>query len=203
MQGLDPFDDDAVTAGARDPGAHRLQTFGEIDDFRLACRVAEGRRARGERCRHHQVLGARDGDDVEYELRPRQVRRPGVDIAVVEIDFRAHGLQALDVLVDGPEPDCASAGKRDSRFAAAREQGAQRQYRCAHGLDHFVRSKRPVDFCRRQRKRAIGLFRANSHLRQERPHRAHIVELRHVGKNERLRGEQRGAKDRQRRVFGA
>src|SRR5438105_903184 len=48
VQGLDPFDDDAVTAGARDPGAHRLQTFGEIDDFRLACRVAEGRRARGE-----------------------------------------------------------------------------------------------------------------------------------------------------------
>ena len=73
-------------------------------------------------------------------------RRPvRVDVAVLEVDGRAHRLEALDVLVDRPQSDRAAAGQRHARLAAAREQRPERQDRRAHRLDQLVRRERPVD----------------------------------------------------------
>src|SRR5258705_387370 len=82
----------------RDPGAHRVEAFGEVGHFGLARRILERGDALGERSGHHQVFGAGDGDDIEDERGPDEPPRLGVDIAVVEIDLGAQGLQPLDVL---------------------------------------------------------------------------------------------------------
>ena len=121
VQPLDALDHDAVGAGARDPRAHRDRGNGEVDDLGLARGVLEHGRAVGEHRRHHEVLGARHGDESNTNRAPLQPARARVDVAVLEIDLGAHRLQALDVLVHGPQADRAAAGQRHARLAAARD----------------------------------------------------------------------------------
>ena len=156
-----------------------------------------------ERRRHQQVLGAGDGRHVEHE--PRALEAPGgADVAVLQVDRRAHRLQALHVLVDRPQPDRAAAGQRHARLAAAREQRSEREDRRAHRLHELVRRQRPADAAGLE---PDGAGRAHverhAHLREQRFHRAHVVQHRHVGQRQRLLGQERGAEDRQRRVLGA
>ena len=53
------------------------------------------------------------------KMRAGQTPRLGVDIAVVEIDFGAHRLQTLDVLVDGRSPIAQPPGS-DTRASPQR-----------------------------------------------------------------------------------
>ena len=151
MQRRDAFDDDAIAAGAGDSRAHRNEAVGEVADLRLAGRVFQNRRPVRQGRRHHQILGPGHRDDIEHEACPRQTRRLGVDVTVIEIDLRAHRQQALDVLIDRPQPDGASSGQRYARLAAPREQRAEREYRRPHRLHHLVRRQRPVDLLRGKR----------------------------------------------------
>ena len=204
MQPLDAFDDDAIGACAADARAHRAKARGEVDDLRLARRVLQHGRAGGERRRHHQVLGAGDGDEVEHEARAGEPRRARADVAAVEIDLGAHRHEALDVQVDRTQADAASARQRHARFAAARDERAQREDRRAHRLHQLVGRERPVDRAGVERHLARRTGAApHAHLRQELFHRARVVELRHVGDRQRLGGQQRRAEDRQRGVLGA
>ncbi len=180
--------------------AHRRQARGEIDDFRLARGVFERRDAVGQRRRHHQVFRSGYRDDVERESRALEPGRAGVDVAVRQIDLRAHRLQALDVLVDRPQADRAAAGQRHARLAGARDQRSEREDRRAHRLHELVRRERPVDR-RRVERHGAGLagLHVDAHLREQRLHRLHVVQPRHVGERQRLGREQRRAQDRQAR----
>ena len=62
----------------------------------------------------------------------------GLDVAVLEVDLGAHGLQALQVLVDGPGADGAAAGQGHPGLAEAGQQRPQHQHRGPHGLDQLV-----------------------------------------------------------------
>ncbi len=128
----------------------------------------------------------------------------GIDVAVIEVDRGAHGLQALDVLVDGAQSDRTATGKRHARLAAASEQRTERQDRRAHRLHELVGRERPVDARSIEHDGArLRRVERNAHLRKERLHRAHVVQARHVGERQGLGREQRSAQQRQRRVFGA
>ncbi len=145
VQAIDTLDDDAIRSRAGDPRAHRDEAARQIDDFRLARGVLQRRRAVGEGGRHHQVLGAGDGHDVEHETRTGEAPRTRADVTVLEVDLDAHRGEPLHVLVDGAQADRAAAGQRDARLAAARDERPQRQDRRAHRLDELVGGERPVD----------------------------------------------------------
>ncbi len=194
MQPRDAFDLDAVGPGAGDPGAHRNEAAREIDDFGLARRVLERRRALGETSRHQQILGAGHGDQIENEPRARKPPRARADVAVLEIDLGAHRDEAFHVLVDGTQADRATAGKRYPRLAAARHERPQREDRRAHRLDELVGRERPID-TRGVEREGPGLARVvrDAHLGEQRQHRPHVVQPRDVGEDEGLGRQQRGA----------
>jgi hypothetical protein len=108
------------------------------------------------------------------------------------------------MLIDGTKADRAPAGQRHARLAAAGEQRPQGQDRRAHGLDELVGREGPVDSAGIEGN-GSGRDRVqrDAHLRQQRLHRPHVLEARHVREHERLRREQRRAEDRQRRILRA
>jgi hypothetical protein len=50
---------------------------------------------------HHQVFSTGNSNDIHNDMRAVQPLGFGVDITVLDIDLRPHGLQALDMLVYG------------------------------------------------------------------------------------------------------
>jgi hypothetical protein len=198
------FDRDPCRAGAVDARAHRREAACEIHDLGLTRGVLERRRPLGECRRHHQILGAGDRDEVEREAHAGQARGARADVAILQVDVHTHRLQALDVLIDRPQPDRASAGERDARFAATRDQRSERENRGAHRLHELVRRERPVDLRRIERGGAGGRrVDGDAHLREQPLHRPHVVQARKIGERQRLGSEQRCAKNRQRRVLRA
>ncbi len=203
VQTRDAFDRDAVGTRALDFRTHRDQAAREVHDLGLAGGVLEHRRAVGERGGHQQVLGAGDRHHVEHDSGAAQ-SAARADIAVLEVDHRAHRLQSLHVLVHRSQPDRTAPGQRYARLAATGQQRAKRQDRRAHRPDQFVRSERPVDArgVEADGARNAGVER-DAHLAEQRNHRPHVVQARHVGQDERFGCQQRGAQDRQRGVLGA
>ena len=68
------------------------------------------------------------------------LRRSGarLDVAVLDVDVGAHGLQARDVDVDRTRADRAAARQRHVGAAEARQQRTQHQDRRAHGLHQLI-----------------------------------------------------------------
>ena len=128
---------DPVGAGAAHVGAHLQQHLGELDDLGLARGVLDHRLALGEARRHHHVLGAVHGREVEGDARAAQPRGARLDVAVVEAELGAERLEALQVLIDRAHADRAAARLRDARRAEARDQRSEHQERGAH-LAHQV-----------------------------------------------------------------
>jgi hypothetical protein len=94
----------------------------------------------GQHGRHHEVLGARDGDSVEVHHRAAKAfRGAGFDVAMRLADARAKLFQPENVQVDGPVPDGAATRQRNARAPATGHQRPQHQARGAHGLHQFVR----------------------------------------------------------------
>ena len=87
---------------------------------------------------HHEVLGAGDGHRLQHQ--PRALQAPGarLDVAVLDVDVGAHGLQARHMDVDRARADGAAAGQRHIGRAEARHQRPEHQDRGAHGLDQLV-----------------------------------------------------------------
>ena len=127
-----------------------------------------------------------------------------MDVALLDRDLGAHRLQALDVLIDRPRPDGAAAGQRHARLAAARDERPEDEDRGAHGLDHLVGGDRIVEAAAVE-DHAIDTVHghADAHAAEQAQHGRNVVELRHIGKMQRLGGEQRRAENRQRGVLGA
>src|SRR6185503_57060 len=92
---------DGAGSRAFNPRAHSDEQGGEVGDFRLAGAVLHKGFAFGEDGGHEQVFGAGDGDLVEVDVSAFEPLGAGLDVSVLVIDGCAHGLQALDVEVDG------------------------------------------------------------------------------------------------------
>ena len=60
-------------------------------------------------------------------------------------DFRPHGFQTFQVLVDGARADGAAAGQADFCFAEAGKGRAEDEDRGAHGFYQLVRSASVID----------------------------------------------------------
>jgi hypothetical protein len=181
MQPLDALDDDTVGAGAADLRSHADEEVREIHDFGLARRILEHRFAVGERCRHHEVLGACHGDRLEHQSRAAQPPRARLDVAVLDVNVGAHRLQARHVDVHRAGSDGASAGERYVGGAEAREQGAEHQNRGAHGLHQLVGREMLLDA------RGVHLDahllvdrERDAHAAQQLDHGRDVLQMRHV-----------------------
>src|SRR5690606_29954337 len=141
LEALDAFDDDDVRAGARDVRAHLVEDPRELLDLGLTRGIHEGRSPAGEGRGRHEVLGAGDRGDVEADLGGAQAPRGHVHVhvAVAKVHDGAHGLEALEVLVDGPSADRAAARQRDRGLAVAGDERPEHEHGGSHLLDEVVR----------------------------------------------------------------
>ena len=197
---LDPFDRDAVGSGALDARAHRDQHGRQIDDLGLPRRVLDDRLALGERCRHHQVFGAGHGHHVGDDARALQAPAFPIDardhVALLDRDGRAHRLQALDVLIDRPLPDRATARQRYMRFAEAGQHRAEHQDRRAHRLDEVVGGFERGNRIGAQRDPVLAALDRHAHAFEQLKHGADVAQVRHVQNFQRLARQQARREDR-------
>src|SRR5450631_411393 len=203
-QPLHTLDDDLVGARALDLGAHGAQKIGEIHDFRLARRVLQHRLAFGQHRGHHQVLRAGYGDGLQHQPCPFEALGARLDVAVFDVNVGTHGLQAGDVNIDRAGPDGAPAGQGYVRGPKAREQGAEHQNRCAHGLHELIGSKvfpdrRRIDF----NAHFLVDGHPDAHAAEQLDHGGDVVKVWHVGDGHRTVGQQTGSQYRQSGIFGA
>ena len=138
VQALHAVNHQAMRADAADARTHFDQHIGQIGDFRLARGIFQNRLSmRQHRC-HQQVFRSRNGNHVggdacaTHQATTRTVfagrlavfvqnRCLRMDVAVFNIDTRAHRLQAFDVLIDRTRANRAATGQRHPRFAKTRE----------------------------------------------------------------------------------
>jgi hypothetical protein len=195
-------DADDVGTRAIDPRAHRREAARQVDHLGLARRVLEDRGAFGKRRSHHEILGAGDRDEVHDDARAAQALGGSVHVTVVDRDGRAHGLQALNVLIDGARADGAAAGQGHLGTPAAGEERAEDQHRGAHGFDQLVGGGRLGNLPRPQGEPVFGrTLDFHPHLAKKLRHRRDVHQPRHPGERERPGGQERGAHDRQRGVL--
>ena len=189
--------------------AHLDEHLSQVGDLGLLRGVFQHRLALGQAGGHDEVLGAGHGDHVGGDARALQPRgavgQARQHVPMLDVDERAHGLQALDVLIDRPRSDGATARQRHLGATKARQQRAQRQHRRAHGLDQLVRCLgRDGQGGVKAHAAALAMrVDLHAHVLQQLAHGAHVVQARHVDEPDRLGREQRGAHLGQRRVLGA
>ena len=104
LQGLDTLNVNSAAAMAFNFGAHANQHFGQVGDFGFLRGVFEYRLALCQRSCHQKVFGSCDGDHVggnacAFES-SSAVGQTGHHVAMLNGNLGAHGLQALDVLID-------------------------------------------------------------------------------------------------------
>ena len=121
MQALNAGDDEAIGADAIDFCAHGHEQVRQVRDFRLARGIVKNGFAFRQRGCHQQVFRAGDGDHVGDDARALELSGFRMDVAGFDRDLRAHRLQTLDVLVDGPRTDRTAARQRHLRLAKARQ----------------------------------------------------------------------------------
>ena len=119
-------------------------------------------------------------------------------------DRRAHRLKSLDVLIDRAHADRAPTGQRNAGLTATRQQRAQHQHRGTHGLDQLIRCKRIIQAAGIQLDAEFFVDRnPHAHLCQQRQHRRHVVQMRHVRNTQRFGAKDGRAQYRQSGVFCA
>ncbi len=126
-----------------------------------------------------------------------------MNVALFDLDLGPHRLQPLDVLVDRAGTDGAAAGQGNPGFAATGDERTEDEDRRTHGLDHLVGSHRVIQAIAIEHQAVGAIHRnANAHIAEQTQHGRDVVEMRHIGQVQRIGGEQRGAKNRQRGVLG-
>ncbi len=112
LEAGDALDDDCGGPLAGDLGAHGVQAFGQVGDFRLAGAIGHHRRAVCQHGRHQGVFGGADGNERKRDFGAFQAaRRLGEDIAFVHVDMGAQGFQRLEVQVNRTGANRAAAGQ--------------------------------------------------------------------------------------------
>ena len=203
VQSVDAANADDVRAGAGNSGPHGDQAVGQIDHFGLAGGVLDHGFAFRQAGSHHQVFRARHRHHVREQSGSLQSGRPGMDVAVLDGDFGAHRLQALDVLVHRPGADGATARQRHARFTAARHQRAEHQYRRPHGLDQFIGCHSVVNAPAIEANGIAAALDLHSHLRQQTEHGGDVVEIGNIAERYRVTGQQGQSQQWQGGVLGA
>ena len=133
------LDLDDRRAGSLDRGAHLVEQVGEVHDLGLAGGIVDDGRALGTHRGHHEVLGGTHAGKVKRDCGARQpMRRSGVDVAVVEVEIDAEGLQAQDVHVDLARADVAAARHGHSGLSEAPQQRPEHGGRGAHLRNQLV-----------------------------------------------------------------
>ena len=190
-------------ADAADFRAHFDEAFGQVDDFGFDGAVFQNGGAFGEGCRHQQVFRAAHCYHVHHHAAAFQTAF-GFDVAVFDGDFRPHGFEAFEVLVDGARTDGAAAGQADLGFAETRQRRAEHEDGGAHGFDQFVGGagvvdRAAVDF---EFMDVVGQH-ARAHALQQFLSGFDVGQHRHVFQAQRACGQQTRTHQRQGGVFRA
>ncbi len=138
MQRRAALDRDDGAARAAHPCAHAAQEHLEIDDLRLAGRVADDGRALRAAGGEDGVLRRADAWNGERDVCAAQLLRPAVKLSAALDDLRAQRAQGRKMQVDGPRPKLAAAGVGEHRFTLPREDRAQKNDGRAHLAHQLV-----------------------------------------------------------------
>ena len=195
------MDGEDVGADAFDSCPHGREEPGQVRHFGFLGGVDQARGAFGQAGGHHQVFGAGDRGQVQGDVGAVQPLGLGLDVALVQGDLHPHGLETLQVLVDGPGPDGAAAGERDAGLPGPGHQGPQDQDRGPHGLDRLV-GGHPAGEAGGIHHQGFAVFKLDPHEAQEPFGGADVGQGRHVVKLMHPRGQQRGRNNRQGGVLG-
>ena len=174
-------------------GAHGNQHLCEVWNLGLLGGVFKHRLALGQAGGHQKVFGAGDGHHVGGNTRTMQtgtaVFQTRQHVAVLDINHRAHGLQAFDVLVHRACANSATAWQRDLGMAKASQQGAQCQHRRTHGFDQLVGCFGVVQSTGVEHHvtRLVALG-AHAHVANQLDHGGDILQAGHIGKRQRVGG---------------
>ncbi len=128
VQTLDAGHGDGGAARAGDFRAHGVEEIGEVHDLRFAGGAFDDGHAFGQHGGHHDVGRAQDGRagaSAQKQIRALELLGAGVDVAAFDSNFRAQGLQALEMEVDGARADDAAARQGDHGLAQPAQQRAR------------------------------------------------------------------------------
>jgi hypothetical protein len=208
VQAVDALNADHRCARALDLRAHGGQAGGKIGHFRLAGGIDDFRLALRKRRRHHDGVGRADGH--LRKLHPVALQATGrLDdhIAALDLDIRAELRQPFDEEVDRAGADGAAAGQRHAGLVHARDQWADDPEARPHLGDKFIRRGGVDDLAGGQVDRLavqVVLARAlavdriiDAVVHQDLRQLGNIAQARHIGKRQRVLGEQGGDHQRQ------
>ena len=132
------LDANGAGAGPVNPGAHGGEQLAQVLHLGFQGGVLQHCRPLGQAGGHHQVLGGGDGGGVEREMRALEAAAPGLDVALLYADFRAHGLKSGNVPVDRARPDGAAPRQGHLGLAETGQQRTQQEDGAAHGFHQIV-----------------------------------------------------------------
>ena len=139
VQRLDAADLDHVGACAGNLRAHGVQEVRKIHDVRLFGAVFDNRHAAAKHCCEQDVHRRADGDNIEINVAAAQpaLRGVGADIAAGLLDHGTHGLEALDMLVNGADTEVAAARHGNMGMTKAAKLCADEVIRRTDASDEF------------------------------------------------------------------
>ena len=208
VQCLDALDADSAGAVALDARAHGDQHLGQVWNFGLLRRVFQNGFAFGQSSGHQEVLGAGHSNHVSGDARTFEARAPSAyarqHVTVLHHNVRAHGRQALEMLVHWARTNGAAARQRHLGVAKARQQRSQCQNRRTHGFHQLVGCFGQVERAPVGVDASVGvLLDLYAHVANQLEHGGYVLQARHIAQRHRLGGEQRGAQFRQGGILGA
>ena len=140
MQGIHALDGERRCPHAFDARAHLVEQLREIADLRLHGGIPQDGSALGQRRREQRIFG---GADAHFFKRMINGLKPpawnlGFDIALHDLNVRAHAGEGFEMQIDGSGTDGAAAGQGNRGMAKTSQQRPQHQDAGAHGLHQFV-----------------------------------------------------------------
>ena len=125
-----------------------------------------------------------------------------MDVTVLNGDFRAHRLQAFDVLIHRTCANRAAAWQRHPSLAKTRQQRPEHQYRCAHGFDQIIGCFGADGSVGMDGDFIVFQWRdIHAEFTQQFHRRANITQIGHIAQLHRVAREQSRAHNRQCGVF--
>ena len=154
------------------------------------------------------MLGRADRDEGKLDLGPLQpLGRVGGDVALFQLDLRAHGRQGHQVQVDRAGADGAAAGQRDLGLARAGQQRPQDVERGPHLTNQIIGGEGRGQLGRVEQGLltvgAVALRHLDPELAQQLPQELGVGQARHVGQQQGLIRQDRSRHQLDGRILGA